>query len=220
VRAFFGSAIFGLLLTSGAAIATPVTTVAPLSSNGTDVYAIYLFGLSGDTLNLSEIGPNPIPNIFCTYSNGGCVASTLGETVYLGKTGPGIVFGLTDLTVPNLYRTDALAADGYSHDIVSATVDASDAAAVAAAFETFGVGALNPIPAASIAALGETPGTVVTFVEWEDRMGGDYDYNDFIFAFTDPPPPGPASVPEPMSLAMFGFGLAGLIGFRMRMRKT
>lgn len=215
-RTLFGSAVAGFLSMSGAAMATPVTTLTPISSNGTDVYAIYMFSLAGDTLNLSEIGPNPVSNIFCNYSNNGCTAATTGQTVYLGKTGPGLVFGLTDVTVPNLYRTDALGPDGYAHDIVSPTVDASDSAAVDAAWETFGFGPLSPGGAAPIAALGETPGTVVTFVEWEDRVGGDYDYNDFVFAFTDPP----ATVPEPATIAMFAFGLAGLLGIALQMRRT
>jgi hypothetical protein len=102
-------------------------------------------------------------------------------------------------------------------------VDASNAAAVAAAFATVGQGApcplcagiLNPAAAASIALLGETPGTIVTFVAWEDTLYGDYNYNDMIFAFTDPI----RGVPEPITLAMFGFGLATLVGFRMRSRR-
>jgi hypothetical protein len=212
-RTIFASALMGGLLMSGAVMATPVTTLTPITSNGTDVYAVYLFGLSGDTLNLSEAGPNPISNIFCTSSNNGCTASTTGQTVYLGKTGPGIVFSLTDITVPNVYTTNSLGPDGYAHDIVTATVDASNAAAVDAAFETLGYGALTVDGANAIAALGKTPGTVVTFVEWEDRVGGDYDYNDFVFAFTDPPPTQPGAVPEPATLAMFGVGLAGLFGF-------
>ncbi len=213
----FGLAISGLLLTSGFAMATPITTLTPLNSNGTDVYAVYVFSEAHDALNLSEIGPNSISNIFCNHSNGGCSASAIGQTVYLGNTGPGIVFGLTDVTDPAHYRTDALASDGFAHDLVSATVDASNASAVAAAFDSFGQGAINPAAAASISTLGETSGTVVTFVAWEDTINGDYDYNDFIFAFTDPPA---AAVPEPMTLAMFGFGLAALVGFRRQWRRA
>src|SRR5579871_3093232 len=102
------SAIMAALLMSGTAMATPVTTLTPITSNGTDVYAVYMFSLAGDTLILSEAGPNPISNIFCNYSNGSCAAATLGETVYLGKTGPGLVFSLTDLSVPNVYTTNSL----------------------------------------------------------------------------------------------------------------
>ena len=213
-----GSVVLGLLLCS-AAKATPVTTLAPLPSNGTDVYGVYVYSDAADTLNLGEIGPNPISNIFCNYSNGGCTGASIGQTVYLGPTGPGIAFGLSDVTVANTYTTDALAADGYAHDLVSATVDASDAAAVAAAYSIFGQGALNPLAAASIASLGQTPGTIVTFVGWEDRIGGDYDYNDLIFAFTDPIiPSAPVTVPEPTAIALFGFGLS-LIGLWANRRR-
>jgi len=207
------AAVLWLILTSGAAMAEPITTLTPLNTNGMDVYAIYLFSLAGDTLNLGEVAPNSVSNIFCNYSNDGCTAATTGQTVYLGNPGPGLVFGLTDVSQPGTYATNALASDGYAHDILSPTVSASDAAAVNAAFETFGFGPLTSAGADPIAALGETPGTVVTFVEWEDRIGGDYDYNDFVFAFTYPVP-----VPEPMTLAMFGFGLAALAGFAWRTR--
>ena len=89
-------------------------------------------------------------------------------------------------------------------------MDASDPGAVAAAYALYGQGALPSAAAASIAALGLLPETVVTFVGWEDRLHGDYDYNDLIFAFTDPP----AELDEPATLALFGIGLFGLGMFR------
>ena len=184
ISKIFGSAIVSLLLMSGAAMATPLTTLTTLNSNGTDVFAVYVFSEAGDTLNLGVIGPNSISNIFCNHSNGACTASTPGQTVFLGNTGPGIVFGLTDVTVPNSYSTDAFGLDGYAHDLVSGTVNASDAVAVASAYAIFGQGALDPAAAASIALFGETPETMLTFVGWEDRLGGDFDYNDMVFAFT------------------------------------
>ena len=212
------AAALGLALMCTAATATPITTLTPITSNGSDVYAVYVFSQAHDTLNLSEIAPNSISNIFCNKSNGGCTASAIGETIHLGNTDPGIVFGLTDVTHSVSFATNALGPDGFAHDIVSATVDAGNAAAVAAAFATFGQGALDPAAAASIGLLGETPGTIVTFVAWEDTLSGDYDYNDLIFAFTDPIPRG--AVPEPMSLAMFGVGFVFLAGFSRRTRKA
>ena len=212
----FGPAILGPLLISTAAMATPVTTLTPLTSNGTDAYAVYVSSEAADTLNLSEIAPNSISNIFCNHSNGACAASTIGQIFNLGITDPGIVFSLTDIKHSVTFTTNALALDGYAHDRVSATVDASNAGAVAAAFAGFGQGPINPAASASIGFLGETPGTIVTFVAWEDTLYGDYDYNDMIFAFTDPPV---GKVPEPLTLAIFGFGLAALAGFRRRMRK-
>ena len=190
----------------GTAVATPITTLTPLSSNGTGVFALYVFSEAADTLNLSEVSPNGISNIFCNYSNGGCTAAVPGQTVDLGNTNPGLVFSLTDISVANTFRTDTFASDGYAHDRVSATVDASNAGAVAGAYALYGQGALPSAVAASIATLGLTADTSVTFVAWEDRIRGDYDYNDLIFAFTDPP----AAIDEPLSLALFGVGLFGL----------
>jgi hypothetical protein len=208
-----GTALVYILAAEGAADATPVTTLKPLNSNGTEMFAVYVFSEAADTLNLSEIAPNTIPNIFCDHSNGGCTASSIGQIIDLGLTDPGIVFSLTDITVHNTFRTDAFAADGYAHSLISNTVDASNAAAVAAAYNIFGQGTLLPAAATSIALLGQTPDTVVTFVGWEDRLRGDYDYNDLIFAFTDPPRE-PTNVPEPETLAIFTIGLVGFGMFR------
>jgi hypothetical protein len=211
----FSSLIFSLFLTSGAAVATPITTLTPLHSNGSDVVAVYVFSDAGDTSVLGEVGPNAVSNIFCNHSYGSCTAAAIGQTLDLGNTGPGIVFSLTDMTKPNTFQTDALASNGYAQDLVSATVDAGDAGAVDAAYGIFGEGALPGAAAASIALLGQTPGTVITFVGWEDRTNGDFDYNDLIFAFTDP-----VGVPEPSTLALFAFGLAALAGFGRRVSKA
>ena len=203
------AAAFAVAL-GGTAFATPITTLSPLSSNGSGVFAVYVFSEAADSLNLSEASPNGISNIFCNHSNGSCTAAVIGQTVNLGNTDPGLIFSLTDVSVANIFRTDAFASDGYAHDLVSSTVDASDPGAVAAAYALYGQGALPSAAAASIAALGLSPETVVTFVAWEDRLHGDYDYNDLIFAFTDPA----VAVTEPATLALFGMGLFGLAMFR------
>jgi len=208
---------------SGAAAAAPVTTLTPLVSYSTQMFAVYAFTEASDTLRLSMVGPNPLSSIFCNKSGSGCTASAIGQTFDLGVVNPGIVFGLTDLTVPNFFRTDTLGVDGYAHVMVSDTVDASNAAAVAAAYSYFGQGSLAAAAGSSIASLGATAGTVVTFVGWEDRLYGDYDYNDFIFAFTNQAPRSPdptQTVPEPSALAMFGMGLLGFGAMRRRKRSA
>jgi hypothetical protein len=50
----------------------------------------------------------------------------------------------------------------------------------------------------------------VTYVGFEDRRGGDFDYNDLIFAFAPVAAAPTVAVPEPASLALFGAGLFGL----------
>jgi hypothetical protein len=65
---------------------------------------------------------------------------------------------------------------------------------------------------------------MITFIGWEDRLGGDYDYNDLIFAFTESAVVtdriAVAAVPEPITIAMFALGLAVLAGFRKRIHKA
>jgi len=209
---FFWIVAAWVIALKGVASAGPITTLTPLVSNGTQMFAVYVFSEANDTSSLSEVFPNVISDIFCNYSFGSCTAAVVGQTVDLGLTDPGIVFSLTDLTAPNVFRTDALASDGYAHSLVSNTVDASDAAAVAAAYEIFGQGSLPFAAAGAIATLGLFPETTLTFVGWEDRIGLDYDYNDMIFAFTDPP----TAVPEPSTILLFGTGLLGLAAVRRR----
>ena len=219
MRKVFGIAFAGALaaVANSGAEASPITSITPLTSNGTQMYAVYVFSEAWDSLALSQAGPNSVPNIFCNVSVSGCSQSQIGDIVDLGIVDPGVVFSLTDFTVPNVYRTDQLGPDGYSHAMVSDTVLANDYAAVAAAYSIFGQGPLGSAAASAIALLGAVPETSITFVGWEDRVGGDFDYNDIIFAFTDPPA---GRVAEPETIAMMGFGLLGFLALRRRKAKA
>jgi hypothetical protein len=78
-------------------------------------------------------------------------------------------------------------------------------------FADFGVGALPGAAAAAIAGLSGP----VLYVGFEDRRGGDYDYNDLIFAFSSVR----VQIPEPTSLVLFGVGLLGVSATRRLRRK-
>jgi hypothetical protein len=78
-------------------------------------------------------------------------------------------------------------------------------------FADFGVG---PLPGAAATAIAGLSGPVL-YVAFEDRRGGDYDYNDLIFAFS-----AVQQVPEPLSLVLFGMGLLGVSATRRLRRKN
>jgi hypothetical protein len=177
------SAVF-LLTFSGVAAAGPMSSLTSISSDGGPVSAVYVYSQADDTNQLTSFSGGGSTNLFCNRSGGGCSGGSAGQTVNLGTTS-NLAFGLSDLSTGTSFRTNALGSDGYSHDMVSSTVNAGDAAAVAAAYALYGQGALSSVAAQAIAALAANGKTTVTFVGWEDRAGGDYDYNDLIFAFTN-----------------------------------
>jgi hypothetical protein len=221
-----GGTITAVLALAGAAQASPVSTLTPLSSNGGQAYGVYAFSEAGDTLSLGVAGS--FSNVFCNHGNASCSGASAGQVFDLGTNASGPVFSLTDMSVANVYRTDGLGGDGFAHDLISATVDASDAAAIAAAYDIYGQGALSQDVADAISSLGLlVAGTSVTFVGWEDRLWGDFDYNDLIFAYVSAPQPPMlrtlaalevAAVPEPATLALFGAGFAAMSGMRRRKR--
>src|SRR5689334_2412693 len=62
----------------------PITTPPPtLTANG-DVTALYAFADAGDTSNMGEALPVPIPHIFSNHANNAFVANNPGDNVDLG----------------------------------------------------------------------------------------------------------------------------------------
>ena len=197
----------GLLMSTAAAHAVPITTPPPALNAFGDVTAVYIFADAGDTSILSELTPEAIAQIFCNHSGGGCTASASGDTMALfppPQFGP-MVFSLENISTGTTFTTDTADSDGNYHALITTN------------YADFGVGAL---PAAADTALAGLGGSI-TFIGWEDLtldQDSDFDYNDLIFAFANTRL---TEVPEPLTLSLFGAGLAGAawVG-RRRAKKT
>jgi hypothetical protein len=109
--------------------------------------------------------------------------SSVGEAFNLGAVNAGdtIEFFIADLSTGiNWYSNAADNSDGFNH-----------------AYATTYTGGVSGIPAG-------------TYVGFEDRPSGDYDYNDDQFVFTDVASSVIPGTPEPSTWAMMLIGFAGL----------
>lgn len=197
----------GILMSTAAAHAVPITDPPPaLNANG-DVTAVYIFADAGDSSILNELTPQAIAQIFCNASVNGCTASVSGDTKALFPPPQfgSMVFSLENVSTGTTFTTNTADSDGNYHALITTN------------YADFGLGDL---PVAAQTALSGLSGSI-TYIGWEDLtldQDGDFDYNDLIFAFANTQL---TQIPEPLTLSLFGAGLAGAawVG-RRRAKKT
>jgi hypothetical protein len=173
---------------------------SPLITNGPPVSSVYVFGDARDTSDLYS-GIGTLGQFLFTDHP----SPAAGDTVLVSPSpsaGFPIYFSLDNLTSPNIFTTGiANPSDPGNPYHAKSSSNLAD----------FGV-SIGPANAAAVpAAVSVLPGSII-YVGFEDRIGGDYDYNDLIFALNSVS----NVAPEPATIAVFGIGLMGLGLVRLR----
>ncbi|HEY4123331.1 MAG TPA: PEP-CTERM sorting domain-containing protein [Rhizomicrobium sp.] len=133
-----------------------------------DVRLVFIGSDADDSSTLSVSGS--ATSIFCNH----CSGTSVGASVDLGNVSGPLNFQLHDTTVENVFDTGVTASDGKYH----ATLQAN--------FADLG---LSTIPDAALSTINSLTmsDSTVSYIAFEDRVGGDYDYNDFVFAVISTP---------------------------------
>ena len=188
---------------SVSASATPIHTTTPLLGAGGDVNVVYVFSDAADLDVSWKFAPPPPVQLFSNKT------AAAGDTVGLGTVANGtpIVFQLNDKEAGHIATFFSDTVDGTDHDYH---------ALITQNYSDFNEGA---IPGNASSAISSFQGAV-WYIGWEDRVSGDYDYNDLIMAVIISQPQHNPGIPEPLTLSLVGMGLLGAFGMRRRNQKA